>query len=428
MDGGAAARGRPCRTAIVHVEIRRLFPTALGCGEELMPDYHYLIVGGGMTADAAARGIREVDPHRDIGVLSEEADAPYSRPPLTKGLWRWEALEGVWRGTAHLGVTLHLGKRAVRLDPAARQVFDHRGASYGYRKLLLAAGARPRRLVAGGEQIIYFRTLADYRRVRELADQHKRFAVIGGGFIGSELAAALASAGCEVTMLFSEAAIGARVFPADLARFVSAYYAEKGVTVTPGQSVIGLVKRGRSFNVRTLSGGDIGAQVVVAGIGVQPNVELAEAAGLAVDNGIVVDDRLRTGSADIYAAGDVANFESPALGKRVRVEHEDNALTMGRLAGRAMAGADEGPYTHLPFFCSDLFDLGYEAVGELDPRLQTVSDWKVPFREGVVYYLEGSRVCGVLLWNTRGQVDAARRLIAEPGPFSAGSLKGRLPE
>jgi len=392
-----------------------------------MPDYHYLIVGGGMSADAAARGIREVDPHGDIGLLCEEPDPPYSRPPLTKGLWKGEALESVWRKTADLGVTLHLGKRAARLDPAARQVIDHRGATYGYRKLLLATGARPRRLVAGGEQVVYFRTLADYRRLRDLADQGKRFAVIGGGFIGSELAAALATAGCKVTMLFSEAAIGARIFPQDLARFVSEYYAQKGVTLANGQSVIGLVKRGRSFNVRTLSGADIEAQVVVAGIGVQPNVELAEAAGLATGNGIAVDDRLRTGLPDIYAAGDVAGFESPALGKRVRVEHEDNALTMGRFAGRAMAGADEGPYAHLPFFYSDLFDLGYEAVGELDPRLQTVGDWKLPFREGVVYYLEGGRVRGVLLWNTWGQVDAARRLIAEPGPFNAGDLKGRLP-
>jgi NADPH-dependent 2,4-dienoyl-CoA reductase/sulfur reductase-like enzyme len=391
-----------------------------------MPDYHYLIVGGGMTADAAARGIREVDPQGDIGLLCEEPDPPYSRPPLTKGLWKGDALESVWRKTADLGVTLHLGKRAARLDPATRQVIDHRGATYGYRKLLLATGARPRRLVAGGEQVVYYRTLADYRRLRELADQGKRFAVIGGGFIGSELAAALATAGCKVTMLFSEAAIGARIFPQDLARFVSEYYAQKGVTLANGQSVIGLVKRGRSFNVRTLSGADIEAQVVVAGIGVQPNVELVEAAGLATDNGIAVDDRLRTGLADVYAAGDVASFESPALGRRVRVEHEDNALSMGRFAGRAMAGADEGPYAHLPFFYSDLFDLGYEAVGELDPRLQTVGDWKVPFREGVVYYLDGGRVRGVLLWNTWGQVDAARRLIAEPGPFSAGDLKGRL--
>ena len=393
-----------------------------------MPDYHYLIIGGGITADAAARGIREVDAQRDIGLLSEEPDPPYNRPPLSKGLWKGEALEGVWRKTVEAGVSVQLGKRVAKLDPAAHQVTDHRGAVYGYRKLLLATGARARRLVAGGEQVIYYRTLDDYRRVREAADQHKRFAVIGGGFVGSELAAALVTAECKVTVVFSEPSIGARIFPMDLSRFVSEYYVQKGVTLLPGQSVIGLVKRGRSFAVRTLSGGDVDAQVVVAGIGAQPNVELAEAAGLPVDNGIAVDDRLRAGHPDVYAAGDVAAYLSPALGRRVRVEHEDNALAMGRYAGRAMAGADDGPYTHLPFFYSDLFDLGYEAVGELDPHLKTVSDWKVPFREGVVYYLDGGRVRGVLLWNTWNQVDAARRLLSDPGPWDERRLKGRLPE
>ena len=393
-----------------------------------MPDYHYLIIGGGMTADAAARGIREVDAERDIGLLTEEPDPPYGRPPLTKGLWKGEALESVWRKTADAGVTLQLGKRVVKLDPAARQVTDHRGATYGYRKLLLATGARPRRLVAGGEQVVYFRTLADYRLVREAADRKRRFAVIGGGFIGAEIAAALTGAGCKVTMLFSDPGIGARLFPLDLARFLNDYYAERGVTVANGQSVIGLVKRGRSFAVRTLTGADIAADVVVAGLGVEPNVEIAESAGLATDNGVVVDERLRTGAPDVWAAGDVAAFPSPALGRRVRVEHEDAALTMGRHAGRAMAGADDGPYTHLPFFYSDLFDLGYEAVGTLDSRLQTASDWKTPFREGVVYYLDGGRVRGVLLWSTWGQVDAARRLLAEKGPFTEAALKGRLPE
>jgi NADPH-dependent 2,4-dienoyl-CoA reductase/sulfur reductase-like enzyme len=156
-------------------------------------------------------------------------------------------------------------------------------------------------------------------------------------------------------------------------------------------------------------------------------VELAEAAGLPTEDGVAVDDRLRAGHRDIHAAGDVASVQSPVLGRRVRIEHEDSALAMGRFAGRAMAGADDGPYTHLPFYYSDLFDLGYEAVGDLDPRLQTVADWKTPFREGVVYYLDGGRVRGVLLWNTWGQVDAARKLLAEPGPFTAANLKGRLP-
>ncbi len=395
-----------------------------------MPDFKYLLIGGGMTADAAARAIRELDKDGDIGVLCEEPDAPYSRPPLSKGLWKGDALESVWRRTDEVGVSLLLGKRAARLDLAGRRVFDHRGAGYGYHKLLLATGGRPRKLVAGGEKLIYFRTLADYRRLRELAPPGKRVVVIGGGFIGSELAAALATAGCKVTMVFPEPGIGARVYPPDLMRFLNDYFAQKGVTLLPGQSAIGLQQKGRKQSVATLSGADVPADAVVVGIGIQPNAELAEDAGLATDNGVVVDDRLRVvagaGAAPgVFAAGDVAAYQSPALGKRVRVEHEDNALTMGRYAGRAMAGADDGPYAHLPFFYSDLFDLGYESVGELDARLETVADWKEPFREGVIYYLDRGRVRGVLLWGVFGKVDAARALIADPRPVT-GSLKGRV--
>ncbi|HJT80193.1 MAG TPA: FAD-dependent oxidoreductase, partial [Chthoniobacterales bacterium] len=164
---------------------------------------------------------------------------------------------------------------------------------------------------------------------------------------------------------------------------------------------------------------------VVAGIGLEPNTELACAIGLKTDNGIVVDKFLRTGDSDIYAAGDVAAFYNPTLGKRMRVEHEDNANSMGRLAGRNMAGLMES-YDHLPFFYSDMFELSYEAVGEIDSRLEMFADWKRPNEEGVVYYLKDGRVRGVLLWNVWGQVEAARRLIAESGPFTSRHLRGRL--
>jgi 3-phenylpropionate/trans-cinnamate dioxygenase ferredoxin reductase subunit len=145
-----------------------------------------------------------------------------------------------------------------------------------------------------------------------------------------------------------------------------------------------------------------------------------------VDHGILVDESLRTSAPEVYAAGDVARFYNPDLDKYLRVEHEDNANTMGRAAGRAMAGASD-PYHHLPFFYSDLFDLGYEAVGELDPSLELIADWQEePYRKGVVYYLREGRVRGVLLWNLWEQVDAARALIRQPGPFRAGDLMGRL--
>jgi NADPH-dependent 2,4-dienoyl-CoA reductase/sulfur reductase-like enzyme len=256
--------------------------------------------------------------------------------------------------------------------------------------------------------------------------QH-RIAVIGGGFIGSEIAAALAGAGQEVVMAFPEAGIGGVQFPADISNFLNDYYRQQGVDVRAGEMISGIQRRGGQLALQTKSGSEIAAQAIVAGIGIHPNTELAESAGVAVDNGIIVDEYLRTNQPDIYAAGDAANFFNPLLGKRLRVEHEDNANTMGKLAGQNMAASQPEPYHHLPYFYSDLFDLGYEAVGELNSRLETFVDWQEPHRKGVVYYLEQGRVRGVLLWNVWDQVDNARKLIAEAGPFNAENLKGRLP-
>ena len=392
----------------------------------MMARYRYLIVGGGMTADAAAHGIRKRDSTGSIGLVGAEPHAPYNRPPLSKGLWKGEAEDSVWRKTAETGAELHLGRRAVALDPRARRVTDDEGAVYEYETLLLATGGTPRRLSGAPDGVIYFRTLDDYRAARRLADRKARFVVIGGGFIGSEVAAGLRMQQCEVTMIVPHPGLGARVFPADLSRYLVDYYRREGVTMLMGESVERVEASKGGYRVETRGSGVVSADSVVAGLGLELNVELARQAGLAVEDGIAVDAELRTSQPDVYAAGDVVSFPSAALGKRVRVEHEDNANTMGDVAGQNMAGAGRR-YEHLPLFYSDLFALGYEAVGEVDARHETFADWKHPMKEGVVYYLQDGRVRGVLLWNTWEQVDAARALIAEPGPFRAADLKGRLP-
>jgi 3-phenylpropionate/trans-cinnamate dioxygenase ferredoxin reductase component len=391
-----------------------------------MLHHHYLIVGGGMSADAAIHGIREVDSYGSIGLIGAETERPYNRPPLSKGLWKGKTIDSIWRGTDSTDAALHLGRTAARVDPALRQVIDDQGTEYTYDKLLLATGGTPRRFPFGGDRIVYFRTLEDYFALRVLTEEGQRFAVIGGGFIGSEIAAALAMTGKEVVLILAGKSIGEGLFPPELARFVTDYYRQQGVEVLANTPVTGLDSYGKRCMLRTDTGQTVKADGVVAGIGIEPNTHLAEAAGLKVDGGILVDHDLRTSAPDIYAAGDVASFYNPALGKLLRVEHEDNANTMGRAAGRAMAEAPDR-YHHLPFFYSDLFDLGYEAVGELDPRLEVVPDWQEPCRKGVVYYLCAGRVRGVLLWNVWDQVDAARAVIGEPGPFRPADLMGRLP-
>jgi len=391
-----------------------------------MSHYPYLIIGGGMTAAAAVHGIREVDPTGAIGLIGLELHPPYQRPLLSKGLWKGKPLERVWIDVESQRVDLHLGRTAQTLDTAHKCVTDDHGTIYTFDRLLLATGGAPRRFAWGGDDVIYYRTLDDYQRLRALTGQGQRFAVIGGGFIGSEIAAALALNGKDVVMLFPAAGIGKHVFGPDLSAFVTAYYQQHGVEVLAGETVENLERRGGQIALQTVGGRQVLVDGVVAGIGIEPNSGLAQAAGLEVDNGIVVDAFLGASNPDIFAAGDVANFATAGLGKRMRVEHEDNANTMGRHAGRNMAG-DHAPYDHLPFFYSDLFDLGYEAVGELDARLEIVADWKKPFREGIQYYLRDGRVRGVLLWNVWEQVDAARRLIDEPGPFQPKDLIGRLP-
>ncbi len=312
-----------------------------------------------------------------------------------------------------------------------KKVVDDQGDEYHFEKLLLATGGSPITLPFGKDDIIYFRDLNDYRTLRTLADKKQRFAVIGGGFIGSEISAALAMNGKQVMIIFPEEGIGARLFPHDLNQFLNRYYRDKGVEIYPGQLLTGVSRRQSQvvLHLRNVEGNEtceIEVDTVVAGIGILPNVGLAEQAGLPIDNGIVVDDRLRIGgNPDVFAAGDVANVYNPSLAARIRMEHEDNALTMGKYAGRNMAG-EVLSYHHLPYFYSDMFELEYEAVGRTDSRLNTVADWVEPYRQGVVYYLQDSRVRGVLLWNVWDRVDTARALIAESGTYSPAVLKGRL--
>jgi len=392
-----------------------------------MAAYRYLIVGGGMAGDAACRGIRDHDADGTIGLFAGEGHAPYARPPLSKALWAGKDESSIWRGTPELGVDIYTGRRIVSLDLDARTATDDAGETHSYERLLLATGGTPRRLPADGDDVVYFRTLDDFRYLHALAGDGVRVAVIGGGFIGSEIAAALATNGCAVTIVFPEPGIGARLFPSGLSSFVNEYYRSKGVDLAPEELVEGIAREGSTFRLTTNTGRVIESDAIVAGLGIVPNTELAEQVGLDVDDGILVDEYGHAGGRlDVFAAGDVARFPVPALGGTRRVEHEDHANTHGHRVGANMAGANE-PYDHLPFFYSDLFEFGYEAVGDVDSRLATVEEWAEPNRKGVVGYVDGDgKACGFLLWDVWGKVDAARELIRSGAAIDGALLRTLL--
>jgi len=379
-------------------------------GAEMMKEYTYVIIGGGMAADAVVQGIRELDASGSICILSKESEPPYKRPPLSKGLWTGDvSLDNIFCETPEYDVDIKLKRTVMAIDPGNRTVTDQ-VEMIGYKRLMLATGAAPNTLPFEAEGIIYYRTLADYLKLLELQKEKQHFAVVGAGFIGCEIASALASNNRQITMVFPEENIGSAVFPEVLSQALTQLFQSHHVETLPGLKLSDLTSDSGTYTLELESGKKVDVDGVVAGIGVSPQVDLAQDAGLNVDNGIVVDGQLRTSRPDIYAAGDVANFHSRALDQHVRVEHEDNAIKMGKTAGRNMAGAQE-IYTHLPLFYSDLFDVGYEAVGELDASLETVGIWNGLHEQNVWAYLKEGRICGVLLWNLFGQADAARSLI-----------------
>ncbi len=260
-----------------------------------MADFRYLIVGGGMTADAACKGIRDHDADGSIGLFGEEPHEPYARPPLTKALWKGKPEDSIWRGTPKLGVDIHPGGPITALDLDGHTATDASGEAHAWEKLLIATGGTPRRVDAWDDGVIYYRTIDHYRALRPLAHEGTHAAVIGGGFIGSEISAALRMNGCDVTIVFPETGIGARIFPADLAQFVSDYYREKGVDVLAEAKVAGVTRDDGKFQVETESGRTVEADVVVAGLGIVPRTDLAEASGIAADDGIFVDEQGRVG-------------------------------------------------------------------------------------------------------------------------------------
>lgn len=384
--------------------------------------YDYLIVGGGMVADNAAKAIQETDPNGSIGIISSDPDEPVTRPALTKKLWTDPdfEFEQVWLKTVEqTGAQLITGQAVTAIDPDQHRVTVG-GQSAGYRRLLLATGGEPTKLdLPADDRVIHFRSIDDYRRLRrlsghdELTGKSRQIAVVGGGYIGTELAAGLAQNDTRVIMIFPQQLIYGGQFPDDLAAHLTELYRQHGIELRPQTKITGGSVEPDRIRLTTDAGGTIEADAVVVGLGITPRTELAEKAGLAVEDGVIVDEYLTTSDPDILAAGDIASYPDPILGRQ-RVEHVDNANAMGTQAGRNLAGAHE-PYDHTPYFYSELFGNRYEAVGTLDSSATLIQNWADDdddHKRGVVYYLDNQGgVSGVLLWNVEGQTDRAREVI-----------------
>jgi NADPH-dependent 2,4-dienoyl-CoA reductase/sulfur reductase-like enzyme len=395
--------------------------------------YTYIIVGGGLTGASAVEGIRERDRNGSVLLIGSENHLPYDRPPLSKKLWFGKKkVEDIFLHDRIFydqnGVTVVSGVTVTSLDAKGKTITAGDGRKYRFQKLLLATGGAPRTLsVPGGnlKDICYFRTLDDYLRLRVESTEGRSAVVIGGGFIGSEIAAALAINKVRVTMIFPDAYLVTKVFPEYLGRALLDQYLARGIKVLVNEMPSAFAKAGGKFLTQTLSGVKLESDMVIAGIGIAPALELPRKAGLQTANGVIVNEYLEASLPGIYAAGDIAFFPYKALGKQTRVEHWDNALNQGKWAGRNMAGARE-PYNYMPYFFSDLFEFGYEAVGEVDARLETFADWQKENDTGVIYYLKDNKVRGAMMCNVWDKVEAARELIRKGEQVSKDSLRGLI--
>lgn len=406
----------------------------MGVMSDIKQSYDYVIVGGGVAAASAVKGIRSEDGSGTIAVIGSEPDKPVYRPALSKDLWLKD--DATLEGNSLAGdledddqVDLVVDTTVTKVDPDAHVVRLADGSSVTYRKLLLATGAEPRTLaVDPGPRVVYYRTSADYERLRALVGPDSHVVVVGGGYIGSEIASALVQNDVPVTLVLDLQDVQEQMFPRALAANLTKSFVDRGVTVVHGKVDSG-EDTGDGIRIRLEDGTEVTGDAVVIGVGVQPRTGLAEDAGIEVDNGIVVDEHLRTSAPDVHAAGDVASYPDALLGRR-RVEHVDHAEKSGELAGKVMAGSDD-VYDYTPFFWSDILDAGYEAIGETSSTLEMVEDWKDgEVGTGVVYYLKAGQVRGVLLWNVWDSVDQARELIAATGTAPVSdpeSLRGRIP-
>ncbi len=380
----------------------------------------YLIVGGGLSAVYASAAIREHDREGRVVLISDERHLPYDRVPLSKGYLTGKVKESNLfprkkEFFEQQKIELIGGKSAISLDAGSRLVGLSDGRDFSFERLLLATGGRPRRLTIPGSDlrgIYYLRTIDDCQAIKAEITGAKKAVVVGGGFIGCELAAALVSRGIEASILEAFPTILSLAFDPATAKWIENYLMSKGVKITTNTSATEFIgENGRVTGVKTKDGTIVSGEIVMVGVGILPNTELAEKAGLKVENGIVVDEFLQTSVEEVYAAGDVARFYHPVFGHHLRVEHYDIAVKHGKIAGANMTG-ERTPFTQMPYFFSYILDLTINAYGDMGGREVTVTRGELGARGFFQFFFtDGVLQAFVSMNRTSEEVQVAKEIL-----------------
>jgi 3-phenylpropionate/trans-cinnamate dioxygenase ferredoxin reductase component len=384
----------------------------------------FVIAGAALTGAKTAEALREEGFDGRVVLIGAESVRPYERPPLSKEYLRGEAgRESVWVHDdegfySRMQIDLRLGTEVTAVDAAGPAVELAGGERVGFDALLLATGAEPRRLGIPGadlDEVYYLRTVEDSDRLRERIERGGRLVVIGAGWIGAEVGASARQKGCEVTLVELSSVPLEGVLGPELGAFYRDVHADHGVTFLGDTKVARLEGSGAVERVVAEDGRALECDFVVVGVGVAPRVALAETAGLKIDNGVVVDERLRTAAEGIYAAGDVANAYHPLFKRHIRVEHWANALNQGPAAARSMVGRED-PYDHVPYFYSDQYDVGMEYAGYATEWDEVVFRGDRAAREFIAFWLRDRRVLAgmnVNVWDVNEDIQALVRSARE---------------
>ena len=393
---------------------------------------NFIIVGGGLTGAIAAQTLREEGSGGRIILLGGEPHRPYERPPLSKDYLQGKAeRDSIFAHPepwyADHAVELRLGTAVTSLDPAVRTVTTASGAQLGYDKLLLTTGSTPRRLSVPGanlDGVHYLRTVDDSVRIKAGFAQAHRVAIIGGGWIGLEIAAAARNAGLDVTLLERSQLPLLRVLGPETAPIFADLHRDHGVDLRCQAAVAELTgKNGAATGVILKDGSRIDADMILVAVGITPNTQLAAQAGLEVDNGILVDEHLRTSDVNIFAAGDVCHGDKPRLGRHIRVEHWANARRQGATAGKAMLGQDAVD-ARPSYFFTDQYDLSMEYTGDIGPSGydQVIFRRYPDSRQLIVFWLSEQRVQAGMNLNIWDVADDIERLVQSAQPANTDDL------